>query len=83
MATTPITLNIDATVLNRVIAGLCGAGGYQALLADGSPNPQTPAQFAKHMIVAYVRTTILNFEQQQAAVAASQPVQIIDAALIT
>lgn len=54
------------TDTQRVITALCAVNGYQATLPDGTANPQTPAQFAKACVVAYIRQTVFGYEQSQA-----------------
>lgn len=89
MAVTPITINIDNTVLNRIITDLSSSGGYQAQIPDPNnpknliPNTQTAAQFAKQMLISYIITTCKNYEQQQAVQTAAQGVQTINSNLLS
>lgn len=73
MATTPITLNIDTTLLPLAVNALAWKGGYNALLPDGiTPNPVTKNQFAKTAITAYIMNAIAEYQvmtAQQSVVA--------------
>lgn len=73
MATISITI-ADAD-LSRVVTDLCGFYGYQATLTDilgnTTPNPETPNQFARRMIVQSIKSACATYESQQAAATAS------------
>jgi hypothetical protein len=80
MATTPITLNIDTTLIAEAVTALCARGGYQANIPNPNgpgliPNPVTQSQFAKQVLRDFVRNTILD-QRNQAALQASQPVDV-------
>ncbi len=78
MATTPITLNIDNTLLPTAVSALCWKGGYQATI-NGQPNPQTTAQFAKQQLGTYVKNAVVDYQAMQAQQAIVAP----DPSLIT
>ncbi len=63
-----IIINIPNAVVNRVVNGLCGQFGYNEYLEDGvTPNPETPAQFAKQVVVQFVKNGVKAWEASQAA----------------
>ena len=79
-----ITLNLSIDVpsvaeLNDFVYGL----GYKDTI-DGSPNPQTKGQFAKQMIIAYIRS-IIKFKRVTDAEVAVRSTQTtaVDALIIT
>lgn len=77
MATTPITLNIDSTLINEAVTALCTLGGYQSTItnADGttSPNPQTQNQFAKQQVINFVMNQITENRNRTAQSAVTAP----------
>ena len=77
MATTPITLNVDTTLLPTMINALCWSGGYQPIVPDANgnavANPITKAQFAKQMIITYALNATQNYNMAQAAQAVTPP----------
>lgn len=61
-----ITIEIPPEHVDRAIRALCIAGGYA-----GDPDDQAARhEFARSMIRAYVRTTVQQVEQRDAAEAA-------------
>lgn len=62
-----ISITVPDAMLPRVVTALTAAGGYSATLPDGTPNPQTPAQFAKAMVAAYVKQVVKTYEAEQSA----------------
>jgi hypothetical protein len=73
-----ITINIPDNVLQRVVNGVAVAHGYQERIPDPAnpdatiPNPQTRAQFAKAMLVKFVKDSVKQAEAIEAAEAARQ-----------
>lgn len=71
-----ITLNIPDAILPRVLNGFASRYGYTPTLVDGNgadyQNPETKAQFAKRMLVDYMRTVVREAEATAAADAARQ-----------
>lgn len=65
-----ITITIPDAVVQRVLTAMCNTYGYQATLPDGTPNPQTQAQFARAQLAAYVKAVVTAYEATQAAEAA-------------
>ncbi len=69
-----ITINITDADLPRVITAICGVLNYQPTLTDmlgrTTPNPETPAQFARRMVVTDVKSYVVTWEGQQAAATA-------------
>lgn len=71
-----IILTIPDAQLSRVVSDICGLFGYQATIPSpvsglpDVPNEETPAQFAKRMLVQQVKTWVKTYEMQQAAIAA-------------
>ena len=85
MATTPITINIDSTLITEAITALCFQGGYQTQIPEpanpGSfiANPQTQGTFAKQMVINYVKNIIVEQRRRNANAA----VVAIDSSLIS
>lgn len=67
-----ISITIPDLVLPRVLDAMASIYGYQATLADGTPNPQTKAQFAKQQVAAFVKRTVAAHEVNDAIASASQ-----------
>lgn len=66
-----IVVTVPDAVLQRVLDAFAAAYGYQATI-DGSPNPETKAQFARRMVRQYVKNTVVAHEAEQAAITARQ-----------
>lgn len=66
-----IVINIPDTVVGRVLDAFAATYRYAATLPDGSPNPQTKAQFAKQRVLAYVKEVVVACESAAAGAAAS------------
>lgn len=85
MPKTPITINIDNTLLPQAVAALNWRTGYQVKVEDPNnpgtqiDNPVTPQQNAKQAIAAFVKNAITDYQNQQAL----QNVQQVDTALIS
>lgn len=64
MATTPITINIDSTLIAEAVDALCKHGSYQAQIQDPAnpeqtiANPMTKAQFAKLQVKEFIRNVV-------------------------
>jgi len=71
------TLNLSVTVpdaqATAILADFCAYNGYQETI-NGAPNPQTKAQFAKAVVIKFVRESIKAQRAAAAALAASQTV---------
>lgn len=65
-----IAITIPDAQVARVQDAFAGAYGYSATLPDGSPNPQTRAQFAKAKVIEYVVSVVKGYEAQRDAEAA-------------
>ena len=65
-----MTINIPDAVANRVTNGVCARYGYQAVFEDGTPNPETKAQFAKRMVILFIKRAVREAEMEAAAKAA-------------
>jgi len=63
---TQITINIPDAVAPRVISGFAKRYNYPLTLEDGSPNPETKAQFAKRKVLEYIRQAVREAEIDQA-----------------
>jgi len=61
-----ITLTVPDAQLPRVIAAVTANAGYSPTLPDGSPNPQTPAEFVKQLLANYLKHFVLEHEAAQA-----------------
>lgn len=70
-----ITITIADADLNRVVTDMCTFGGYQAeipqLIGPPLPNPQTPNQFARQMVVNFVKSCCKTVEVQAASASAA------------
>lgn len=68
-----ITLTISAPDLARAVDALSARWGYAAQLSNGSPNPQTRAEFVRLKIGEWVRSEVRAHEltTAQAAVTVS------------
>lgn len=67
---TQITLNIPDAVLPRVINGISRQYEYRDTLPDGTPNPETRAQFARRQVILWVKRTVRQAEVEAAREAA-------------
>lgn len=68
-----ITITIPSTKLDRVVNGICGHYGYQAEI-NGEPNPESKVQFAKRMLVSYVKDCVMTYEIREANTASSESI---------
>ena len=57
-----IQVNIPDAVLPRVLDAIAARYGYSATLFDGSPNPETKAQFARRQIILWIKDIVVNRE---------------------
>jgi len=67
-----ISLTIPDAQLTRVIGAICLQGNYQAVSHDGTPNPVSPAQFAKAYLISHVMGVVSYQESKAAGSAAAQ-----------
>ena len=71
------TLNLSVTVpdaqATAILADFCAYNGYQETI-NGAPNPQTKAQFAKQVVIKFVRESVNAQRAAAAALTASQTV---------
>jgi len=76
---TQITITIPDNITNRVINGFAKRYNYSPTLDNGDPNPETKVQFAKRMLIAYIKQAVTEAEVQDAsntaATSASQSVE--------
>lgn len=49
-----LRLNIPDEKFDFMITAICDTYGYQEVFPDGTPNPQTPVQFARQQIIKLV-----------------------------
>lgn len=83
MATTPITLNIDSTLLTTAANALALKGGWQAQVLDINPasptyntmiaNPVTKNAFAKQQLINYVYDAVADYQAMTAIQAVVPP----------
>lgn len=67
-----IAITVPNAELSRVVTALCAVGGYK-----GTPSDQTARrEFARSMLRDYVRATVLQYEQRQAAAQAMAAVVV-------
>lgn len=67
-----ITITIPDAIAPRVLSGFCKRYNYLPTLTDGSPNPETKAQFAKRKIIDFIKLAVRESEIQDASDAASR-----------
>lgn len=60
------TITFTFSDADRVRIENAWGGAYQSLLGDGSPNPQTKAQFIKDKLVNIVKGHVLDYERNLA-----------------
>lgn len=65
-----ITINIPDNIATRVLNGFAYRFSYSPILEDGSPNPETKAQFAKRKLIEHVKQAVREAEIEQAKNAA-------------
>jgi hypothetical protein len=51
----------------RVMEAIAALHGYTETLGDGTPNPETKAQFAKRIVGRWLKAQTLQFESSRAA----------------
>lgn len=62
-----LKLNIPDAVAGRVVDGIAGQYGWTAKLPDGSDNPEAKHQFAKRILVRWLKESVAAHESQVAA----------------
>jgi hypothetical protein len=60
MATTPITINIDSTILPTVVEAICYYGGYYGLDPSTGLSEVTGAN-AKKALVGFIRQQVVSY----------------------
>lgn len=74
-----ITITIPDAVATRAINSFCKRFNYSPTLADGSPNPETKAQFTKRKVLEWTKQMIREAEVQDASnTAATEAAQSVD-----
>ena len=69
-----LVYDIPDADLERCVAAYCASYGYQASLADGTPNSESAQAFARRMMSKEVINKVLGFEARAfAAAAATNP----------
>lgn len=56
---TDIIITIPTAIAPRVLDGFAANHGYRATLEDGSPNPESKAEFARRMLKEYIRQSAI------------------------
>lgn len=67
-----ITITIPDAVATRVIDGFCKRYNYPPTLEDGTPNPETKAQFAKRKVLEFIKRAVQEAEVEDARNAAAE-----------
>ncbi len=62
-----ITITIPDNITTRVLNGFAKRYNYSPTLENGSPNPETKAQFAKRKLIEYIKQAVREAEIQDAA----------------
>jgi len=57
-----ITFTFPDAVAPRVVTAICFNGNYQDELESGVPNPETKAQFARRMVMEWVKDQVRTYE---------------------
>lgn len=70
-----IRLQMPDAWVPRVVAAFCGTFGYEAVLEDGKPNPETKGNFAERQMREWVKGVVMAWEGQIAAQAAATDAQ--------
>jgi hypothetical protein len=55
---TTISLSIPDNITQRVLDGYCKTLGYQDVLGDGTPNPETKSKFVKRTLGEYIKQAV-------------------------
>ncbi len=66
-----ITLTIPNAVASRITDAISAKYGYSATLMNGTPNPQTKADFTKAWLITQLKNAVKEHEQNTAAAVAS------------
>ena len=61
-----ITITIPDAIASRVMNGFAKRYHYSATLEDGSPNPETKAQFAKRRVIEFIKQAVREAEVEDA-----------------
>lgn len=61
-----LVIDFPDSIRNRVLDAFASTYGYQATLQDGTPNPQTKAQFAKAQVARFVKEVVKGYEATRA-----------------
>lgn len=73
MATLTLTFDTGSIPLATITDALADSHQYQATI-NGSPNPQTKAQFARQVVQDFVTRTVTDYLREQAKTAAANGV---------
>ncbi len=60
-----LTIVIPDDKIQLVVEAICSTQGYQVIYG-GEPNPETRAQFAKRMIIEYIKSMVRLHERRVA-----------------
>jgi hypothetical protein len=71
-----VTFSFPAAHLTRAINAITVRYGYSATLPDGSPNPESPAQFTKRQWRQFLVDAVLEHERNTAKAAVPEPVPL-------
>lgn len=66
-----ITITIPDAIAVRVLNGFAKRFNYSPILENGSPNPETKAQFAKRKLIELIKQAVREAEIQDATNAAA------------
>jgi hypothetical protein len=58
-----ITLTLSDAAATELVDALCAQGLYSPVLGDGSPNPETRAQFARRMILVGLKRIVREYRR--------------------
>lgn len=66
-----ITFTLSGSDLNRAIDALGARWGYEPMLSDGTPNPQSKGEFVRLNIAQWIRSEVKAHELATAQAAVS------------
>jgi hypothetical protein len=67
-----LTINIPDAVATRVTNGIAKRFNYKATFEDGTPNPETKAQFARRKVIEFMKRAVKEAEVGTATDAAAE-----------
>ena len=63
---TQIIIEIPDNITQRVLNGIASRYHYSPILENGNPNPESKGQFAKRMIIEFLKKAVKDAEVEDA-----------------